>query len=79
MAVEKLGKGAKMIAHSVVLMSNQVKELQAANEANEAASCRKARKGKRIQAKRVSLLAGAQHVPLPVVACGRQRHGWKQC
>jgi hypothetical protein len=35
------------MVHSLVLMSNQVKELQAANEA---ASCRKARKRKRIQA-----------------------------
>ena len=47
-AVEKLAKGAEMMAHSLVLMSNQVKELQAANEA---ASRRKARKRKRIQAK----------------------------
>jgi hypothetical protein len=46
-AVEKLAKGAEMMAHSLVLMSNQVKELQAANEA---ASRRKARKRKRIQA-----------------------------
>jgi hypothetical protein len=37
----------KIIAHSLVLMSNQVKELQAANKA---ASRRKARKRKRIQA-----------------------------
>ena len=46
-AVEKLAKGAEIMAHSLVLMSNQVKELQAANEA---ASRRKARKKKRIQA-----------------------------
>jgi hypothetical protein len=46
-AVKKLAKGAEMIAHSLVLMSNQVKKLQAANEA---ASRRKARKRKRIQA-----------------------------
>jgi predicted transcriptional regulator len=46
-AVEKLAKGAEIMAHSLVLMSNQVKELQAANEA---ASCRKSRKRKRIQA-----------------------------
>jgi hypothetical protein len=46
-AVEKLAKGAEMMAHSLVLMSNQVKELQAANEA---ASCRKVCKRKRIQA-----------------------------
>jgi hypothetical protein len=46
-AVEKLAKGAEMMAHSLVLMSNQVKELQAANEA---ASRRKLRKRKRIQA-----------------------------
>jgi hypothetical protein len=46
-AVEKLAKGAEMMAHSLVLMSNQVKELQAANEA---ASRRKSRKRKRIQA-----------------------------
>jgi hypothetical protein len=32
-AVEKLAKGAEMMAHLLVLMSNQVKELQAANEA----------------------------------------------
>ena len=37
-----------MMAHSLVLMSNQVKELQAANKA---ASRRKARKRKRLQAK----------------------------
>jgi hypothetical protein len=46
-AVEKLAKGAEMMVHSLVLMSNQVKELQAANEA--ASRC-KARKRKRIQA-----------------------------
>jgi hypothetical protein len=46
-AVEKLAKGAEMMAHFLVLMSNQVKELPAANEA---ASRRKARKRKRIQA-----------------------------
>jgi hypothetical protein len=46
-AVEKLAKGAEIMAHSLVLMSNQVKELQAAYEA---ASRRKARKRKRIQA-----------------------------
>jgi hypothetical protein len=46
-AVEKLAKGAEMMAHSLVLMSNQVKELQAANEA--ASRC-KARKRKHIQA-----------------------------
>jgi len=46
-AVKKLAKGAEIIAHSLVLISNQVKELQAANEA---ASRRKARKKKRIQA-----------------------------
>jgi hypothetical protein len=45
-AVEKLAKGAEMMAHSLVLMSNQVKELQAV----EAASRRKSRKRKRIQA-----------------------------
>ena len=38
-AVKKLAKGAEIMAHSLVLMSNQVKELQAANEA---ASRRKA-------------------------------------
>ena len=32
-AVEKFAKGAEMMAHSLVLMSNQVKELQAANKA----------------------------------------------
>jgi hypothetical protein len=46
-AVKKLAKGAEIIAHSLVLISNQVKELQAANEA---ASRRKARKRKRIKA-----------------------------
>jgi hypothetical protein len=46
-AVKKLAKGAEIMAHSLVLMSNQVKELQAANEA---ASRRKARKRKRIKA-----------------------------
>jgi hypothetical protein len=46
-AVKKLAKGAEMTAHSLVLVSNQVKELQAANKA---ALCRKLRKRKRIQA-----------------------------
>jgi hypothetical protein len=46
-AVEKLAKGAEIMAHSLVLISNQVKELQAANEA---ALRRKSRKRKRIKA-----------------------------
>jgi hypothetical protein len=46
-AVEKFAKGAEMMAYSLVLMRDQVKELQAANEA---AARRKSRKRKRIQA-----------------------------
>lgn len=45
-ALEKLSKGAEMMAHSLVLMRNQVAELQAANQA---ATRRKSRKRKRVQ------------------------------
>jgi hypothetical protein len=45
-ALEKFFKGAEMIAHQMVLMRNQVKELQAANEA---ATRRKSHKRKRVQ------------------------------
>ena len=44
-ALNQLTKGAEMMAHSLVLMRNQVAELQAANEA---ATRRKAQKRKRI-------------------------------
>jgi methionine salvage enolase-phosphatase E1 len=46
-AVENLTKGAGIIAHSLVLMSNQVKEFQAANKATLR---RKLRKRKRVKA-----------------------------
>ena len=45
-ALDRLTKGAEMMAHSLVLMRNQVAELQAANEA---ATRRKSHKRKRIQ------------------------------
>jgi hypothetical protein len=45
-ALDRLTKGADMMAHSLVLMRNQVAELQAANEA---ATRRKSHKRKRIQ------------------------------
>jgi hypothetical protein len=45
-ALKQLIKGAKIMAHSAVLLGNQVAELQAANEA---ATRRKAHKRKRIQ------------------------------
>ena len=45
-ALNRLTKGAEMMAHSLVLVRNQVAELQAANEA---ATRRKSHKRKRIQ------------------------------
>ena len=45
-ALDRLTKGAEIMAHSLVLMRNQVAELQAANEA---ATRRKSHKRKRIQ------------------------------
>jgi hypothetical protein len=45
-ALDRLTKGAEMMAHSLVLMRNQVAELQAANEA---ATRRRSHKRKRIQ------------------------------
>ena len=45
-ALDQLTKGAEMMAHSLVLVRNQVAELQAANEA---ATRRKSHKRKRIQ------------------------------
>ena len=48
--VEKLAKDAERMAHELVLMNNQVKQLQ---KANAAAPRRKARKRKRIQAEGV--------------------------
>ena len=45
-ALEKLAKGAAVIAHKLVLASKQIAELQVANEA---ATCRKSHKRKRIQ------------------------------
>ena len=45
-ALDRLTKGAEMMAHSLVLVRNQVAELQAANEA---ATRRKSHKRKRIQ------------------------------
>ena len=44
-AVEKLAKGAEMIAHSLVLMTKRNAELEAANEA---ATRRKSHKRKRV-------------------------------
>ena len=45
-ALEKLSKGAERMAHSLVLMRNQVAELQAANQA---ATQRKSHRRKRVQ------------------------------
>ena len=45
-ALNKLSKGAEVIAHSLVLMRNQVAELQAANKA---ASRQKSHKRKQLQ------------------------------